>query len=417
MQTMLLAVSGMSPAIITETLYGISQRGDAWPRAIKVITTSVGAEKIWQGLVEQEQLSKLCQELGKPQIPFSRDNILVVPNAQGEPVSDARSREDHEALADFITTTVRNETSDDTVSIHASLAGGRKTMTFYLGYAMSLFGRPCDCLSHVLVSEGFENHPDFFFPTRTSRLIKTATAELDTADAEVTLADIPFIRQRQLLPGLVKELDGTLSFRRLVSLINLGDQRDDIRLQINPAGQQLSISSAQDETLQVVIHVENLWYWCFFLLMVDESLQQEADARGNYQRPASNQPDATLALELAMKLKTIKQLPVDLGGDLYSALQALEDSPPLFRDHGGLDKTLDAVRRNGGITNGSFSTYLNGLQQVFNKELPINLVNCVLPTQMFDEDGNRVVVEQFGKAKGKGYGIPLLNPRRQISVC
>ncbi len=45
MKTMLLAVSGMSPAIITETLYGINKRGDAWPKSIKIITTSIGAEK------------------------------------------------------------------------------------------------------------------------------------------------------------------------------------------------------------------------------------------------------------------------------------------------------------------------------------------------------------------------------------
>lgn len=40
-------------------------------------------------------------------------------------------------------------------------------MGFALGYAMSLFGRPQDCLSHVLVSDPYERVPDFYYPTPT----------------------------------------------------------------------------------------------------------------------------------------------------------------------------------------------------------------------------------------------------------
>ena len=48
-------------------------------------------------------------------------------------------------------------------SLHASAAGGRKTMSIYLTAAMQLFGRARDRLSHVLVSEDFETHQDFFY--------------------------------------------------------------------------------------------------------------------------------------------------------------------------------------------------------------------------------------------------------------
>ena len=44
-------------------------------------------------------------------------------------------------IADAITALVRALTADPGSAVHASIAGGRKTMGFYLGYALSLFGR------------------------------------------------------------------------------------------------------------------------------------------------------------------------------------------------------------------------------------------------------------------------------------
>ena len=77
--------------------------------------------------------------------------------------------------------------------------------------SLQLFGRPRDRLSHVLVSEDFETHPDFFYipPTpheldvkdRSGHLIK----RISTADAQIHLADIPFTRlqgvRSKWLPG------------------------------------------------------------------------------------------------------------------------------------------------------------------------------------------------------------------------
>lgn len=56
--------------------------------------------------------------------------------------------------------------SDDT-AIHLSLAGGRKTMSYYAGQAMNLVARPQDRLSHVILSDKrFEFSPDFSFRPR-----------------------------------------------------------------------------------------------------------------------------------------------------------------------------------------------------------------------------------------------------------
>lgn len=91
-----------------------------------------------------------------------RNEDIKVPKSNGRELDDSRSLDDNQAIADFIIDEVRALTSDENTQLHASIAGGRKTMTFFLGYAMSLFGRTQDRLSHVLVSEPYENLPDFF---------------------------------------------------------------------------------------------------------------------------------------------------------------------------------------------------------------------------------------------------------------
>ncbi|MFZ3028092.1 CRISPR-associated ring nuclease Csm6, partial [Rhodoferax sp.] len=123
---------------------------------------------------------------------------------------------DNRAAADFITAQVRAITADSGCALHASIAGGRKTMGFYLGYALSLFGRPQDRLSHVLVSEPFESSYDFFYPTPYSRVLQTRDGQLaDTAMAQVTLAEIPFVSLRHGLP--TKLLAGVASFNDTVA--------------------------------------------------------------------------------------------------------------------------------------------------------------------------------------------------------
>ncbi|HBZ58337.1 MAG TPA: TIGR02584 family CRISPR-associated protein, partial [Sutterella sp.] len=77
-----------------------------------------------------------------------------------------------------------------------------KTMGFFIGYALSLFGRVQDRLTHVLVSEPFENNRDFFYPTQSPREIFNARGEpLDASQARVMLAEIPFVRLREGLPA------------------------------------------------------------------------------------------------------------------------------------------------------------------------------------------------------------------------
>jgi hypothetical protein len=140
----------------------------------------------------------------------------VLRDSDGALLPDIRRLRDNEVAADVITEQVRALTADSDSALHVSIAGGRKTMGYYVGYALSLFGRPQDRLSHVLVPEPFESSWDFFYPTPYNRVITTRDNKLaDTAEAEVALAEIPFVSLRGGLPERL--LTGHASFVQTVA--------------------------------------------------------------------------------------------------------------------------------------------------------------------------------------------------------
>ncbi len=199
----LLCVAGLSPQIVTETLYALTVTGEPRfiPTEIHLLTTAEGAERARLTLLSDEPgwFHRLRQDYGLPAIHFTLDAIHILHAADGRPLSDIRELADNEAIADAITAKVRELTADPDSAVHASIAGGRKTMGFYLGYALTLFGRPQDRLSHVLVSSPFESNPNFFYPTPVERVIFSHGPDqrpLDASDANVMLADIPFVRLR-----------------------------------------------------------------------------------------------------------------------------------------------------------------------------------------------------------------------------
>ena len=94
-------------------------------------------------------------------------------------LSDIRTPEENNLAADMIVNFIRQQCADDKTELHVSIAGGRKSMGFYIGYALSLFGRPQDKLSHVLVTEGFENNPLFSIrPITTTIFPKNRTTQI-----------------------------------------------------------------------------------------------------------------------------------------------------------------------------------------------------------------------------------------------
>lgn len=224
-KNILLAVTGLSPQIVTETVYALAvgreqTRQPAWiPSEIHVITTAEGAQRIRLALLKEGKnwFGRLCADYQLPEIVFGDEQIHIVEDINGQPLQDIRSPADNERVADFICDTVRQLTASDNTALHVSIAGGRKTMGYYAGYALSLFGRPQDALSHILVSEPFESSWDFFYPTPYSEVIETRDRALaDTRDAIVTMAEIPFVRLREELPLRLRIQEGKTSFSETV---------------------------------------------------------------------------------------------------------------------------------------------------------------------------------------------------------
>lgn len=210
-------VVGMTPQIVTETIYALSRLNPpVIADEISIITTSTGKDVIQKSILKNGVLDELARDCDIPAIPLNDNSFVIVSGNNHNMLADIRDEEDNEKMGDLITSFVREKAQEPSVRLHCSLAGGRKTMSFYLGAALQLFGRPWDKLYHVLVTPEFESNPDFYYKPKTARMIECrmsdgSTKKLSTEMAEIRLAELPFIRLRDKLSFTGK------SFRELVA--------------------------------------------------------------------------------------------------------------------------------------------------------------------------------------------------------
>lgn len=264
----LLAVSGMSPQIVTETLYSLAIKpSEAFiPTEIHLITTQSGAKEARLQLLHPStgKFQQLCREYALPAIDFAEHNIHVIEDYQGQLLDDIKTPEQNEAAADFITDIVSQLTRDDHTALHVSIAGGRKTMGYYLGYALSLYGRSQDRLSHVLVTDRYESLKDFFYPTPNSHVIYDRdNRALDTKDAEVMLAEIPFVRLRGGIPQHL--LEGKASFNESIKFVRQIEA--DPQLHIDTANRCFWVADIKVSVTEV--------NFIFYLWMIERSIKSE----------------------------------------------------------------------------------------------------------------------------------------------
>ncbi len=200
-----LFVAGTTPQIVTETIYALSRKEPPiYPDAIRIITTDVGRRHIEESLMRKGILERLLREYEIPTAVLAAISFMVPKSPHKGELKDIRDEEENEIMGDAIVSCVQEMTGDTSVRLHCSIAGGRKTMSFYMGAALQLFGRPWDKLYHVLVSPEFESNPSFFYKPKTNLVIETRSIDgtvkkLNTDDAEISLAELPFIRLREKL--------------------------------------------------------------------------------------------------------------------------------------------------------------------------------------------------------------------------
>ena len=230
--TVLFAVTGESPAILTETVWALArEKPPVLPARVIVVTTTVGAARL-----QAELLAASPQFAGRSPWQALRDELLAgrtdaahllvleEPRVITGPadsdgcahkLDDLRTREDNDAAADFILDEVRRITANPDTCLVASIAGGRKTMGALLYAALTLVGRETDRLTHVLVNAPFDQRldPPFFFPPK--KAVRHTLRERDGRDsvhsstaACIELASVPFVPLRNAFEELRRPAGG-----------------------------------------------------------------------------------------------------------------------------------------------------------------------------------------------------------------
>ena len=231
--TTLLAVTGMSPAVLTETAWALArEKPPTIPDQVVVVTTLPGKGRledelftaspeygglgVWQALRRAILGPAFASD---PRLNLADIRVVATRDAKqgrSHPLEDIRTPADNDTAADFILDEVRKVAANSDTRLIASLAGGRKTLGALLYAALSLLGRPQDRLTHVLVSEPFDDPqlaPRFYFPVQPATLHQRPRAGgvCSSDSARLWLADVPFVRLRELFPKQLGRYPGTFS--------------------------------------------------------------------------------------------------------------------------------------------------------------------------------------------------------------
>ncbi|QBG48941.1 TIGR02584 family CRISPR-associated protein [Verrucomicrobia bacterium S94] len=263
-KVVLIGVVGMSPAVLTETVWALSRENPpVVPDEVVAITTSQGREQIVQQLFGHDSVwDSLRDALGESAAEKLRFDIeKSIRMIHG--FADIASPEENEQCADFLLQQLRPYAEEEKTQIIASIAGGRKTMSALMLSCMNLLGREQDRVCHVLVNEPFEKRlkPAFYFPQpgviheyedqRTQEVKKYASE-----DAVIALSDIPFVcvskwQNLKYAPS---------SYSALVRWINTGEF-DFPHIWINPHSRMLGIRESEDSETLGKLTFGLLYFW------------------------------------------------------------------------------------------------------------------------------------------------------------
>ena len=221
------------------------------PTELHLITTADGEQAMLKGLLAPPKgaearyprgvLAQLqadyAAHFGSTPIAFGPEHVHVIRGADGAPVHDFATMEDSEATGNAILNVLRELVKDEDCAIHASIAGGRKSMGVMLALTMSLLGRQQDRLSQVLIPRVFEV-PHFYYPPPQPETMEGYGRQVvSTADARITLAMLPLLR---VFDGLdLKLRDPGMSFESVIELGEMALEKQ--MIVIKPAQQRVQI--------------------------------------------------------------------------------------------------------------------------------------------------------------------------------
>lgn len=250
-RTVLLATTGLSPAILTETVWALAHESPpVIPDTVVVLTTATGREKIAEqlfgpdaawGQLRVALLGKRADTDPRLDFDLTPDRVKVVHHRVGArrlPLDELATPEQNTAFADAIVQELWTHTSQPAVRVVASLAGGFKTMSALMLSAMQLLANSGDRVTHILVSGGYDTAtPPFLFPEQEVQQLRARDGALLRArDAAplLRLIDLPVIPLRRWFEEALDRKPP--SYETLVrgSLAALEAVAEDITLELGP---------------------------------------------------------------------------------------------------------------------------------------------------------------------------------------
>ncbi len=238
-ECVLVATIGISPAVLTETVWALAHRSPpVIIDRVVVITTLRGKSDLQEKLMSGQpstwqRLQQVLREKGltvQEKLRFLPSDIHVI-EANGQPLEDIRSTNDNRAVGDQILRLLLKLSANPSCTIYASLAGGRKTMSSLLLTAMTICARPQDRVFHVLVNEPFESpplSPPFFFPDPNVDVhtysIKGEPKSVSPQEARIELAEIPIPSFREFLELLPETDRHNLTLETVSYVIRRGSE-------------------------------------------------------------------------------------------------------------------------------------------------------------------------------------------------
>ncbi len=223
--TILIAVTGMSPAVLTETVWALAYPANNTiepiiPERIIALTTTrgvleikqqlFGADRIWESLRNHILWPSAAKD-NRLHFDVSPDCVKVFTRKAGWKsflLDDISTEAENAAVADCITDELWGHVAKPDTRIVASISGGFKTMSALLFAGMSLLGRKDDLITHVLVNQPFDDPrltPRFYFPKQLRQdLTDRDGKSWHAGGAQIRLGFVPFVPLNDLLEKFKK---------------------------------------------------------------------------------------------------------------------------------------------------------------------------------------------------------------------
>lgn len=202
MKNLLICVSGLTPQIVTETLFCLAYKEKKQIDEVYVLTTKRGRDVILgrdkhpatPKTPLKDEIENLCKKY-KLKNPLFEENDyhIIVAKEESIELPDIRSDKDNILFPNKICEFLRIKSSDPNNVLFCSITGGRKSMSVHLANALSIFARENDRLVHVLTKE--EHEFKGFYPQSKNEI------------KDLELSDIPFVRLRPILSAEIKRPD------------------------------------------------------------------------------------------------------------------------------------------------------------------------------------------------------------------